>query len=108
MKKQTVYEEVNTNLNLVLGALPEHQYTSGSFMLEDNNRLFLYTDGVTEAQTKTMKMFGTERLQNALNKKNLSLAATLEQVHKSIKAFIKGAPQFDDITMMVIEFHQQK
>ncbi len=108
VKKQTVYEEVNTNLNLVLGALPEHQYTSGSFMLEDNNRLFLYTDGVTEAQTKTMKMFGTERLQNALNKKNLSLAATLEQVHKSIKAFIKGAPQFDDITMMVIEFHQQK
>ncbi|MEE6207142.1 MAG: SpoIIE family protein phosphatase [Alphaproteobacteria bacterium] len=108
VKKQTVYEEVNTNLNLVLGALPEHQYTSGSFMLEDNNRLFLYTDGVTEAQTKTMKMFGTERLQNALNKKDLSLAATLEQVHKSIKAFIKGAPQFDDITMMVIEFHQQK
>lgn len=108
VKKKTGYEEVNTNLNLVLGALPGHQYTSGLFTLENNNRLFLYTDGVTEAQTKTTKMFGTERLQGALNKKELSISETLEQVHKSIKAFIKGAPQFDDITMMVIEYHNRK
>jgi len=70
--------------------------------------LFLYTDGVTEAQTKESKFFGEERLLKTLNQKDLPLLKTLEHVHKSIQKFIKDAPQFDDITMMIIEFHSKK
>ncbi|MBO6281739.1 MAG: SpoIIE family protein phosphatase [Alphaproteobacteria bacterium] len=108
VKTESGYDYVDTKRHLILGAMPEYQYTCNEFTLKPNNRLFLYTDGVTEAQTKNMKMFGEDRLKKTLNQKELSLSATLDHIHKSIKAYIKGAPQFDDITMMVIEFHRQK
>lgn len=100
------YDYIDTKRHLILGVMPEYEYTCNDFMLKHNNRLFLYTDGVTEAQTNNMKMFGEDRLKKALNQKELSLSATLEYVHKSIKSFIKDASQFDDITMMILEFHQ--
>lgn len=107
-KTSNGYEYVDVLPNLVLGIMPDHNYKSGKFFLKPGERLFLYTDGVTEAQTKNMKMFGPERLQKILNQKEVSLADTLAYVHKHIKSFIKGAPQFDDITMLILEFHSPK
>ena len=105
VKTDNGYDYVDTKRNLILGVMSGYEYTSDEFTLEHHNRLFLYTDGVTEAQTKSMNMFGEDRLKKTLNQKEMPLAATLEQVHKSIKGYIKGAPQFDDITMMVLEFY---
>lgn len=106
-KTKKGYEYVDVNTNLVMGVLSGHKYKSEKLVLRDKNRLFLYTDGVTEAQTEDMKMFGPERLQNTLNQKEISLLDTMAEVHKSIKKFIKGAPQFDDITMLVLEYHRK-
>ena len=92
----------------MLGVTPTYQYESGSFRLRNSNRLFLYTDGVTEAQTKTEKLFGPDRLVKALNQKDLSLPDTLTHIRCQIRRFVHGAPQSDDVTMMVLEFHQKK
>jgi len=108
VKTESGYAYVDIIRNLVLGADPSYQYKSGQLMLNQNNRLFLYTDGVTEAQNKNFKMFGDERLKNALNQKELSLPDTLAFIHKQIKSFVKKAPQSDDITMMILEFHNKK
>lgn len=108
LKNEAGYQYFNTRLNLVLGAFPEYCYKSGKFKLKPGNRLFLYTDGVTEAQTKNLKMYGTERLQQTLNQKEMPLSDTLKHVHKSIKNFVKNAPQFDDVTMLALEFHHKK
>ena len=94
--------------NLVLGITPNYNYEVGQFTLKKNERLFLYTDGVTEAQTKEEKLFGSERLQKTLNQKMLSLPDTIPHVRKNIKRFVKDAPQSDDITMMMVEFHKKK
>ena len=102
------YEYVTVVRNLVLGITPNYQYESGEFTLKNGDRLFLYTDGVTEAQTRDEKLFGPERLQKALNQKELSLSGTLEHVRKAIGRFVKGADQSDDITMMVLAFHPIK
>ena len=102
------YTYVDVVRNLVLGITPSYQYESGSFRLKNNSRLFLYTDGVTEAQTKTEKLFGADRLEKALNQKDLSLPDTLTHVRGQIHRFVKGAPQSDDITMMLLEFHARK
>ena len=104
-KTKKGYDYVKVVRNLALGITPTYTYESGKFTLKNNDRLFLYTDGVTEAQTKEEKLFGPERLQKALNQKDLSLSGTLTQIHKAIQQFVKGADQSDDITMMVIEFH---
>ena len=108
LKDETGYKYFNTYLNLVLGAFAEYRYKSGSFKMEPGNRLFLYTDGITEAQTKEFKMYGEERLKKTLNLREMSLANTLSQIHKSVRNFAKGAPQSDDVTMLALEFHHKK
>ena len=102
------YDYVAVVRNLVLGITPNYTYEGGTLTLKNNERLFLYTDGVTEAQTVDEKLFGPERLKKALNRKPLSLLDTLAQVHKQIQHFVKGAPQSDDITMMILEFHRKR
>ena len=103
-KKGYAYVEVVRNL--VLGITPNYAYESGQFTLKKGERLFLYTDGVTEAQTDKEKLFGPERLEKALNQKHLTLPDTLTHIHKHIQRFVKGAPQSDDITMMILEFRK--
>ena len=109
LKKTTKgYTYVDVVKNMVLGVRPDYEYKVEEITLHQNERLFLYTDGVTEAQTKDNKFFGEERLLKTLNQKELPLSKTLEHVHKSIQKFINGAPQFDDITMLIVEFHHKK
>ena len=102
------YKYIDVIKNTVLGVKPEYEYKVGQITLQKNNRLFLYTDGVTEAQTKDNKFLGEERLLKILNQKEVSLSKTPEYVYKSIQKFVKDAPQFDDITMMVVEFYCKK
>ena len=97
------YNYVDVVRNLVLGITPNYQYETGQFKLKKNECLFLYTDGVTEAQTKGEKLFGPDRLKKVLNQKELSSPDTLSQVRKSIQHFVKDAPQSDDITMMIVK-----
>ena len=101
LKKGNKYDYVKVAQNLVLGITPNFTYKSDSFILKKNNRLFLYTDGVTEAQTKAEKLYGPERLQKILNQNS---GNTLSRVHGGIHHFTKGANQSDDITMMEIVF----
>lgn len=102
------YAYVDVVKNIVLGVRPNYEYRVEQIVLKENERLFLYTDGVTEAQTKDHQFFGEERLLKTLNEKELSLPQTLDYVHESIRGFIDGAPQFDDITMMIVEFYHKK
>ena len=106
LKMSNGYEYVNVVRNMILGINSKYEYKSGELILNHNDRLFLYTDGVTEAQAENSKMFGEERLLKALNKKEISLTETLPYVHKQIKLFVKKAAQSDDITMLALEFHQ--
>lgn len=102
------YQYVNVNKDVVLGVKSGFEYNVGQIVLHENDRLLLYTDGVTEAQTTENEFFGEERLLKVLNQKQLSLGETLEYIHENIKKFIEGASQFDDITMMIVEFHHKK
>ncbi|MBP5614929.1 MAG: serine/threonine-protein phosphatase, partial [Alphaproteobacteria bacterium] len=107
-KTQTGYQYLEVNRNIILGVRPHYQYESRKLTLKSGERLFLYTDGITEAQDKTFKMFGEDRLLKALNQKDMSLFDTLDHVYHSVKGFVKKAPQSDDITMLILEFHRKK
>jgi len=102
------YKYVDAAKNIVLGVKSGYEYKAEKLTLEENDRLFLYTDGVTEAQTKEHQFFGEKRLLDVLNKEELPLDKTLKQVHESIQQFIEDAPQFDDITMLIVEFYHKK
>ena len=81
------------------------RYKAGSMSLEPGDKLFQYTDGVTEATDSLNQLYGMERLSDILNKiKDETPEAILGAVKADIDRFVGDAPQFDDITMLCIEY----
>ena len=90
--------------NLVLGAMPDIAYTDHEIRLGKGDKLFIYTDGVTEATNPDYKLFGIDRTLEALNRyREGSPQEILEGVDVSIKEFVGDGKQFDDLTMLCIE-----
>ena len=67
--------------------------------------MFLYTDGVTEAMNHADELFSEERLANALSgSAGMEIEAAIGKIMDAIYSFSDGAPQSDDITMMMIRY----
>jgi sigma-B regulation protein RsbU (phosphoserine phosphatase) len=65
--------------------------------------LVLYTDGVTDSQDQQEIFFGETRLLDAIRSNAPGTAgAVLEGLRNAIDQFVDGAPQFDDLTLMVL------
>lgn len=89
----------------VLAGMEGMQYECGVWQMEPGDKLFQYTDGVTEAANSDNELYGMERLQAVLCKhKDLSPAKLLSQVKADVDGFVMDAPQFDDITMLCLEY----
>ena len=90
---------------LVIGAFDGVRYKEYEMHLEPGSRLFLYTDGVTEAMNTEGDLFGTERMLDALNRQGRAHPEQiLRQVTEEINSYIGGAEQFDDLTMLCLEY----
>ena len=74
-------------------------------MVEPGDKIFQYTDGVTEATNANNELYGMQRLGEILNKaKNGTPHEILPMVKQDIDAFVGEADQFDDITMLCLEY----
>ncbi|WP_026511568.1 MULTISPECIES: PP2C family protein-serine/threonine phosphatase [unclassified Butyrivibrio] len=79
------------------------KFKEHEFEIHPGDRLFVYTDGVTEATNSQNELFGEERLVQALNKEKVDTPEKLlKNVREDIDTFVGDAPQFDDITMLGI------
>ena len=88
----------------VLGGMKNMKYTEYEIRLEPGSRLFVYTDGVPEAKVGK-EMFGMERTVAALNSAgDASPAGLLAAVDESVRRFVGDAEQFDDLTMLCLEY----
>ncbi len=98
----TLYKDKH---GLVVGAMAGAKYREYELQLQPGEKLFVYTDGVPEATAEDKTMFGTERMLEALNE---AADDTPEQVLKSVRravdAFVQGAEQFDDLTMLCLDY----
>ena len=93
----------------VIGGMDGVKYKEYEVMLEPGSKLFLYTDGVPEATDKDGGMFTVERLVKSLNSiKDGGTVDTLKKVRADVDGFVKGAEQFDDITMLCLEYTPDK
>ncbi len=93
--------------NLMLAGMEGILYKEHKIKLEKGDRMFVYTDGITEAMNAKNELYGEERLLSVLNHTSaLSSKEILSQVQKDIDEFVALAPQFDDITML--EFSLKK
>lgn len=89
----------------VLGGMEEVKYREYEFDMEPGSKLFLYTDGLPEAADNEQNMFGVELMMDALNESlNLSTKEILDHMKGRVDGFVGSAPQFDDLTMLCIEY----
>lgn len=99
------YDWIHAQPGFVLAGLEGIPYSSEKLKLKHGARIFLYTDGVTEAQNASEELFGEERLLESLQRNgHLPLQQMLEAVRADIDTFAGEAEQFDDITMLAFEF----
>lgn len=98
----------NPHTNIAIGILGGFTFESEQVALYPGEAIFLYTDGVTEAENKSHELFGEERTLQALRSARTNNARTskdfVEQVYQSIAAYASDAEQSDDITMLVVEY----
>ncbi|MBR1671553.1 MAG: serine/threonine-protein phosphatase, partial [Fretibacterium sp.] len=72
--------------------------------LKPGDRLFVYTDGIPEAQDEQEEQYDNSRLLRGLNNlKDLPMKKVLPAVRQDIRSFVGTAGQFDDITMLGFE-----
>ena len=89
----------------VIGGMTGIKYKEYELQMEKGSKLFLYTDGVPEATDAHKELFGTERMLDALNEASTAEPkAVLEQVRKAVDGFVQDAEQFDDLTMLCVEY----
>ncbi len=89
--------------NLVLGVAAGHEYHNAEVQLAPGDTLFLYTDGITEAQNASQEEFGEARLDQTLASLGRAAAGdVVTAVVDAVQAFAGDTPQSDDITCVAM------
>jgi sigma-B regulation protein RsbU (phosphoserine phosphatase) len=98
------FKMLSCEANLVVGMMEDMPYNLQTLELKKGDRIFFYTDGVTEAMNKKDEFYTERRLEEALNSidKNLSPEEFLEENYRRVEEFTEGAEQSDDITMLYL------
>jgi sigma-B regulation protein RsbU (phosphoserine phosphatase) len=105
MDKSGNVQIVDKSKSCVLG-LDDKCYLESTFTLEPGSTIFLYTDGVTEAQNNAEELFSEKRLGELLKTcTGLKPQEIVDKVLQEIYLFADGAPQSDDITMIALQYN---
>lgn len=98
--------EIAVKANLPLGILSGFAFESQTTTLNSKDTLFLYTDGLSEAENSGKLQFGTERVLNAIEQWGVGKDAKqeIESMETVVKQFAGDAEQSDDLTMVSIHY----
>ena len=89
--------------NAPIGLWPDLDYEGEVVNNMHGKTLFIYTDGINEAENANKEQFGDERLQALLQKDWGDARQTSETIHKAVEDFVGGAEPSDDLTKMCIK-----
>ena len=99
------FEQIRDAHGFVIGGFEDMRYKEYELELEPGAKLFVYTDGVPEATNAAQEMFGSDRMIAALNQDaDAEPVQLLKNVRKAVDEFVQDAEQFDDLTMMCLEY----
>ena len=98
--------------HLPLGVMDDLVYTTQETVLLPGESLFLYTDGLTEAKNASRELFGVKRIEKGLQDciKNESIVSEnlIQTMTNRVNAFVDGAEQSDDLTLLAIQYTPQE
>ena len=104
-RKGSGFELFRTKHGFVCGGMSGVRYRNSELKLEKGDKLFLFTDGVPEATDGNNRMFAEKRMLDALNEhQDGTPQEILEGVYRNVQHFVGDAPQFDDLTMLGLEY----
>lgn len=105
MRKDQDPEFFKGNGGCVLGAFEDAPVGGGTIKFQPGDILYMYTDGVTEAMSIKREEFSDARLKEMLTiHKDASIKEMVAETLSGIEDFSRGAPQADDITILVLEY----
>ena len=100
-----LFELYKDKHGFVIGGIEDVRYKEYVLQLNPGDKIFVYTDGVPEATAGSGEMFGAERMIATLNScADRSPFDILRKVRSDVDAFVGDAEQFDDMTMMCLEY----
>ena len=103
LKTNGRYEILRDVRSAAVGLFDDERYDDYELWLKKGDGVFVYTDGVSEATDPDNRLFGKERILDALNSApDASPENALNNVRSAVDDFVKGAPQSDDITMLAV------
>ena len=96
-------EMIEKKHGIILAAMEDIPYGQSEVQLNPGDRLVLYTDGVTEAHSKTKELYGEERLMKVIDDNaGVNGDTLINHLNEDLEKFAYGVQQFDDITVMVL------
>ena len=108
--KEKKFAYMDVKRNFVMGGMDELDYVGQELTLEPGDKLFLYTDGVTEALSEDEELYGEERLLKCLNEMqadDMPLKEIQQHVQQDLQKHVGEAEQSDDITMLALSYSGQ-
>ncbi|MBR1758086.1 MAG: SpoIIE family protein phosphatase [Lachnospiraceae bacterium] len=99
------FELLKDKHGFVIGGMEGIKYKEYELNLKPGSKLFLYTDGVPEATNVENELFGTGRMLETLNESlDAAPEEMLRNMRRAVDDFVKDAEQFDDLTMLALEY----
>ena len=97
---------INCLPNLPIGVLAGIEYEEQQTAINAGDTLFLYTDGLTEAENQKHELFGMERIKDVLNNETsiTDCHQLVDKMTEAVQAYVGSAEQSDDLTMFAIRF----
>jgi hypothetical protein len=106
LKRDGKYAYYKTQHGLVLAGLEDMVYKRETVTLKRGDTLYLYTDGVTEANNPAEELYGEKCLLETINENaDLPVRELCAAIWRDVEDFVDGAEQMDDITMLALKFN---
>jgi phosphoserine phosphatase RsbU/P len=98
-------EMIKAKGGMIVGMIEQPRYTTERIQLQPGDGIFIYTDGVSEAEDLGENQFGEDRIEQMLMEmKTAAVDEIIRETFRQIDTFSKGAPQYDDITAMALRY----
>ena len=99
------FEYMKARSGMLLAGMEGMKYRKNELQLTPGDKLYLYTDGVTEATDNNTELYGEQRLLDFVNSLEKAEPESLcKRIKEDVDKFVGTAPQFDDITMLALNF----
>ena len=104
LKSENECEMLEIIPNLPLGVMPGMNFSEQEVMLSHGTTIFLYTDGLSEAEDGDFNQFGKDRILQVAATSSSSPMTLVDSMVSAVRQFVGNTEQNDDLTMLAVQY----